>query len=228
MRVPLTAHGAKEMALAALCFGGAAAAAWVLLPTLPELRVGVAVVSGLALLFVLNFFRDPQRRPPTGEGNVVVSPADGKVTLVDRVESCEYLGGPATRVSVFLSVFNVHVNRVPLAGTVRYLRHQTGRHGNAMNAASARENERQYIGFETETAGADGQPVRYLVAQVAGAIARRIVCPVAEGQRFETGARFGMIKFGSRTEVYFPAGCGFEPGVRPGDAVKGAATLLGV
>ncbi len=173
--------------------------------------------------FSLSFFRDPERTPPEGETNLV-SPADGKVTDVDEVEAPPFLGGPeakAIRVGIFLSVFNVHVNRAPVAGIVRHLEHKDGKYLDARNPASCRENERQDLGLELPGG------CRVMIRQISGAIARRIVCKAKEGQGLARGERYGMIKFGSRAEVYAPAGR-FQPRVKPGDVVKGGETLIGV
>ncbi|MEQ8766341.1 MAG: phosphatidylserine decarboxylase family protein [Planctomycetota bacterium] len=184
----------------------------------------LAIVPAAACAFVLNFFRDPDR-PISSEPGVLVSPADGKVTDITRLPDGEYVGGPAIRVGIFLNVFNVHVNRVPCAGRVDYLRHREGKFLDARDPNCATENERQDLGLIAE--GPDGQPMKVLVRQIAGLIARRIVCPVTVGQELGRGERYGMIKFGSRTEIYLPVESGFEALVQVGDLVKGGATILG-
>ena len=188
---------------------------------------GWAALPGLLLLgFMLSFFRDPERSLPAGEGSVL-SPADGKVTEVEEVEAPPFLfpaggGGKALRVGIFLSVFDVHVNRSPLAGRVAHLEHADGKYLNALDPASSRENERQDLGLELE----EGRG-RILIRQIAGAIARRIVCEAQMGQGLARGQRYGMIKFGSRTELYFPADR-VTVQVRPGDRVKGGESVIGV
>ncbi len=169
--------------------------------------------------FALSFFRDPERYPPPGEGQVV-SPADGTVCEVSEGDPPPFVGERAAKVGIFLSVFNVHVNRSPLAGKTVHLEHAPGRYMNALDPASAAANERQDLGMEVEGGG------RVLIRQIAGAIARRIVCEAKTGQALARGERYGMIKFGSRTEFYAPAGR-FRPRVRVGDKVKGGETVIG-
>ncbi len=172
-------------------------------------------------IFLLSFFRDPDRAIPDGPG-LLVSPADGKVTAIDEVDDAPYLGGRAWRVSIFLSVFNAHVNRAPAAGRVAYLAYRPGKFLDARHPACAAENEQNWIGFErTEPGGG-----RLLVKQISGAIARRIVCAVAEGEPVGRGQRLGMIKFGSRTELYVPVAMKPEPKVKVGDAVRAGSTVL--
>lgn len=170
-------------------------------------------------LFCLSFFRDPERTLPPGD-HVLVSPADGKVTEITEVDTPPPpLQGRAVKVGIFLSVFNVHVNRAPLAGKVIHLAHQDGKYLNALDPASARENERQDLALDWR-----GCPV--LVRQIAGAIARRIVCKADMGQDLARGERYGMIKFGSRAEIYVPAGK-IRLSVRLGQTVKGGETVIG-
>jgi phosphatidylserine decarboxylase len=173
--------------------------------------------------FFLWFFRDPERIIPQDAG-AVVSPGDGKVTDVSPVTS-----GPATlesanlgsvkltRISIFLSVFNVHVNRAPITGTIREIRYQRGKYLNAMNRASAEENEQNIVTVE-----GDGQTVVF--KQIAGLLARRIVFHPKVGDRLERGQRVGLIKFGSRVDVLLDATAAIE--VKVGDRVKGGASVL--
>jgi phosphatidylserine decarboxylase len=188
-----------------------------------------AAVAGPAVLalFCLWFFRDPERTPPAGEG-LVLSPADGTVVDIEEVDEPDYLGGKALRVGIFLSVFNVHVNRSPLAGTVGHVKYRPGRFLAAFNEKASLENESNAIGLETAFKAADGKPLRVLVKQIAGIIARRIVCACQVSQGLMRGERFGMIKFGSRTELYLPVGS--VPGlkVKIGDRVRGGLTVIGV
>lgn len=152
----------------------------------------VALALSPLLWFVLNFFRDPERTIPS-DALILVSPADGQVTDIDTCEA-PYVG-PARRISVFMNVFSVHVNRMPVSGTVEYVEHVPGKFLNAMKGEAATANERHLIGLR----GEDGR--KYLVVQIAGLIARNIVTPVKVGDKFTRGQRFGMIKFGSRTDV---------------------------
>lgn len=171
--------------------------------------------------FVLYFFRDPDRTIPA-EAGVVVSPADGKIVHISEIENPEFIGEPAVRIGIFLSVFNVHVNRMGLAGQLIRLRYQPGKFINALFESSAEENERMELLF-VEPA----PPHRkFMIRQIAGAIARRIVCEIRPGQSLELGQRFGMIKFGSRTEIFLPRE-GLKLYVKVGEKVRGGATRLG-
>ncbi|MCL2742155.1 MAG: phosphatidylserine decarboxylase family protein [Oscillospiraceae bacterium] len=191
-----------------------------LVPTALFLYVFWPIGVALALLaaFVLAFFRNPRRVAPK-EGKAFVSPADGKVMGVETVDGEDFVGDGATRVSIFLSVFNVHVNRVPVAGVVRHVGYRKGRFLPAYRKDASNFNERGTIHVE----GDDG--FRVVVHQVTGLIARRVVRWVKEGDRLERGERFGLIRFGSCTEVIVPAGASVC--VKPGDKVKGAKTVLG-
>lgn len=173
------------------------------------------VVTTLALAGAF-FFRDPERGGPRGPG-VFVAPADGQVVEVSRVEEPHYLDGPALRVSIFLSLLDVHVQRAPASGIVERVEHQPGRFGAAWSEEAGRRNESTRIGIDTGDA-------RIVVRQVAGLVARRIVTYVAEGQRVEQGERIGLIRFGSRVEAYLPAEV--EPSVRPGDRVVAGRTVI--
>lgn len=142
------------------------------------------------------FFRDPERRPPD-DPNLIVSPADGRIVDVRVVQEHEMLGGPATRVSIFMSPLDVHVNRSPVGGVIERIRHTSGRFHAAFADKSSDENERTALVLA-------GGGRRYLVVQIAGAVARRIVCRRREGETLERGERYGMIMFGSRVDVYLP------------------------
>ncbi len=170
----------------------------------------VAIPAILLFLFVAYFFRDPERSIPQGPG-LVVSPADGRVTDVES-------GPEGSRVSIFLSVFDVHINRAPIAGTVRARQYTPGRFLPAWDPRVARENERNHLVIEAT----DGI---YGVTQIAGILARRIVCRKFEGDRLERGERIGLIRFGSRTDLHLPPG--ILPQVRVGDRVRGGLTVLG-
>jgi phosphatidylserine decarboxylase len=172
-----------------------------------------AVIPFLLAFFFLWFFRDPERAIPADAG-AVVSPGDGKVTDVSPVTiGSERL----TRISIFLSVFNVHVNRSPITGTIREIRYQRGLYLNAMNEASAEQNEQNIVTVEGE-----GQKVVF--KQIAGLLARRIVFTPKLGDRLERGQRVGLIKFGSRVDVLVDASA--RVGVKVGDRVKGGASVL--
>lgn len=172
-----------------------------------------AVVPFLLAFFFLWFFRDPERVIPQQAG-AVVSPGDGKVTDVSTVTAG---GEKRTRISIFLSVFDVHVNRSPIAGIVRDIRYQRGKFLNAMNKVSADQNEQNVV-----TVDGDGE--RVVFKQIAGLLARRIVFSPRIGDRLERGQRVGLIKFGSRVDILFDASA--RVNVKVGDRVKGGASVL--
>jgi phosphatidylserine decarboxylase len=176
-------------------------------------RPAWALVPFLLAAFFLWFFRDPERAIPETPG-AVVSPADGKVTDVSWVTTA---GEKQARISIFLSVFDVHVNRSPIAGIVRDVRYQKGKFLNAMNRASAEENEQNVVRVE-----GDGQVV--IFKQIAGLLARRIVFHPRVGDRLERGQRVGLIKFGSRTDVLLNSAATLQ--VKVGDRVRGGASIL--
>jgi len=173
------------------------------------------------------FFRNPSRRVP-GEPGLIVAPADGRVVEVIRMEEKEYIRGEAYKVGIFMSIFNVHVNRAPCSGQVEYLCHRPGIYLDARNPRSPEENESQATGIlRRDPGGPEG--VKVLVRQVAGAVARRIVCPLSEGQHLERGRLMGMIKYGSRVEVLVSLKPGEPPLnvlVKVGDRVSAGSTVL--
>jgi phosphatidylserine decarboxylase len=180
---------------------------------------GWVLPAGCAL-FVLYFFRDPRRRI-RGEGKDLVAPGDGVILSIQRVEEKEYIKGPAIKISVFLSLLNVHVNRCPIAGQVEYSRYQAGKFIPAFKSHASALNERNYLGIRTDTA--EGHKI--LLAQITGFLARRVVCWSRPGDRLERGERFGLIKFGSCVELYLPAGA--EVLATEGMKVKGGLDILG-
>lgn len=167
-------------------------------------------------LFTLNFFRDPKRVVPS-ETTAVVSPADGKVVAVDELSESPHYDGPCKCVAIFLNVFDVHVNRAPYDGQVTFREHQPGRFVNAMSPEASELNEAVTLKLDTPAG-----PMT--VRQVAGLVARRIVCLPVVSNTVVKGQRIGMIKFGSRTELYMPVSCSVR--VQVGDMVKGASTIL--
>jgi len=191
---------ALPLAAAAVLLGWLTSPAWAMIPI-------------LLAMFFLWFFRDPERTIPTEPG-AVVSPGDGKVTDVSPFTIGDR---QHTRVSIFLNVFNVHVNRSPIAGTVRDIRYQRGRFLNAMSEVSAEQNEQNIVTVE-----GDGQTV--IFKQIAGLLARRIVFYPKIGDRLERGQRVGLIKFGSRVDVVL--GASARMNVKVGDHVKGGASVL--
>jgi len=190
---------------------------------------GVAVlltVLGLApLALSLYFFRDPVRRLPA-DPDIVVAPADGKVIEISKAQQDPFEisnlrarpAAPAMKLSIFMSPFDVHVNRIPIGGKIIALRHARGKFSAAFKPKASLENERQYVGIESRHG-----PVGCV--QIAGWVARRIVCHLREGQQVATGERFGMIKFGSRVDLYLPQTC--ELKVKLGQKVRAGETIIG-
>ena len=156
----------------------------------------LALVVTVLALWVAYFFRDPERTGERGP-SIVVAPADGKLIMITEVDEPAFVGGRATRLSIFMNVFNVHVNRYPIDGTVKYLHYNPGKFLNAAAEKSSLENEQSSVGIE---AG----PYRILVRQIAGLVARRIVTYAREGEQVEQGERMGLIRFGSRVDVFVP------------------------
>ena len=195
-----------------LYYGLGAAVAAVLLGLInPWLALPPALLGA----FFLWFFRDPERAIPDGPG-VVVSPADGKVTSIGEFTDG---GQRRQRISIFLNVFDVHVNRAPIAGTITSLFYQKGKFGNAMSAGSSDANEQNVV-----TVNGDGQSVVF--KQIAGLLARRIVFNPRAGDRIERGQRIGLIKFGSRVDVVLDQSVDLR--VKVGDRVAGGSSILGV
>jgi phosphatidylserine decarboxylase len=182
----------------------------------------LALVPALLLVWLLAFFRDPERPIPSGQ-HLMVSPADGMVSDITELPRFDLLDGPALRIGIFLSVFNVHINRSPCDGRVTRVIYKKGKFINAMSHARASdENESNTIVI----AGPDGEKPIAVVKQIVGLIARRIVCTAAEGQALARGQRIGMIKFGSRTELYIPMRLAPQARVRVGQKVRGGADVV--
>jgi len=211
----LTRDGWKEIVvLTALCAAATAAAVVWFWP--------LAVIPLLVWGWGLWFFRDPPRAIPD-DPNVLLAPADGKVVAVERVEQNEWTGAPALRIDIFLSIFDAHINRSPCAGAVQQVIRKAGRYLNAMRPEAASRNCANNLVLHP----GNGLPGPLVVRQIVGAIARRIVCHARPGDTLGAGQRFGMIKFGSRLEVFVPVEAGFEPAVRMGQTVRAGETVLG-
>jgi len=176
----------------------------------------LAFLLTLVALWVAYFFRDPERRV-SPDARIVLSPADGKVMMVAEVDEPTYLHGRAIRVSIFLNIFNVHVNRYPVGGTVEYLQYAPGKFLNAAGARASLENEQMSVGINT-----GGH--RVLVRQIAGLLARRLVTYTRDGERVSQGDRLGLMKFSSRMDVFVPPGSAVR--VREGQAVVAGVTPL--
>jgi phosphatidylserine decarboxylase len=182
----------------------------------PALKTS-AIVTGMACcLFTLYFFRDPDRNTPDIPG-AVFAPADGKVILVKETDEPEFIGGKAMLVAIFMSPLNVHVNRFPISGRIGYFRHIPGRYLVAFEDKASDANERTLIGIDNGSG-------RVLFKQIAGLVARRIVCPLKPGDSAVAGRRFGMIKFGSRVDVLLPATASVS--VTIGQTVTAGETVL--
>ena len=194
-----------------------AAACWYARQWSPSLAPGSAVF-GLAAVFMAFFFRDPRRRAP-GLPGAVVSAADGRVVSVEPLAHDDYLGGPGTRISVFLSVFNVHVNRVPHEGEIDFVDRRSGRYRVAYAEQASEDNEQSVIGIRCGDH-------RLVVKQIVGILARRIACRLVPGQQVRRGERFGLIRFGSRVDLILPESARIEVSV--GDRVRGGETVMGV
>lgn len=223
MRIPLTPYGRPQVIIYPL--GIAALMILVGLIGRNSLSVPVMLAAqtplALILIWALSFFRDPHRRIPE-EAGFLVSPADGRVTDVETLDGFEDHEGPILRIGIFLSIFNVHINRAPCAARVEGITHKPGRYRNALSPESARVNESNTVRFRQVDAPQDPIWVR----QISGAIARRIVCRLRPGQDLTRGEQYGMIKFGSRTELYVPLRGPMNCAVQPGDTVKAGATVL--
>lgn len=193
-----------------LGFGAVGVLVWVATHSLLLTAIPILLAA-----FFLWFFRDPERAIPEAPG-LIVSPADGKVTLIETIET---VAGPQRRISIFLNVFNVHVNRAPIAGNVQLIDYQKGKYLNAMNPESAVANERNYV----EVAG---ELCTVAFTQIAGLLARRIVFQKKVGDWVHRGERVGLIKFGSRVDVVFPISC--EVQVSVGQNVEGGASILAI
>jgi phosphatidylserine decarboxylase len=226
-RLPFARVGLAELLVfSVIAFGGAAKLA--LLPAVfdvpPAARHACwagAAAFGVMGVLIAWFFRNPRRVVPQGAG-VVVSPADGKVVAIEEIEHDDFLGGPAVQIGIFLSIFNVHINRSPVAARVIGLLYRKGKFLNALRPESARENEQLAVRIESDAA----PHRRMIVRQITGAIARRIVCWLKPGDELSAGEQFGMIKLGSRTELVLPREEGLEIVSRLGDSVKAGSSVL--
>lgn len=223
MRIPLTKYGLPEVAYIPVIIIGLMTLAVLLGPhLLPAWAIVVCEAVLLAGFFlVLNFFRDPYREVPADK-NVLLAPADGKIMDIEIVKEDTFLQGQALRIGIFMDIFNVHINRFPCAVKIEKVTHKPGRYKNAMNLASSRINEANEIAITRLDEPTD----RLLVRQIAGAIARRIVCEARPGQNFGGGQKFGMVKFGSRTELYLPMCQNAKCLVRVGDKVRAGLSIL--
>ena len=207
---------AFPIAKAGLPFVGTAAFATAVFALL---GMAFLALTGLAAtLFICYFFRDPDRAVPERDG-AVVSPADGKVIKVETVAKGRFCTESCLKVSIFMSIFNVHVNRIPFAGEIARVTYFPGKFFSAHLDKASADNEHNAVFLKTEK----GREICFV--QIAGLVARRIICQVQEGQMVNRGQRFGLICFGSRLDVYLPADV--DMSVRVGDRVKAGTTVLG-
>ncbi len=212
-KIPLAKWGFYDL----IVIGGPLLLATLALASCCSLGRWLALLPAAAIFQLLWFFRDPPRTPPS-DPQLYLSPADGTIAEITPLDHYEFINGPAVRIGIFLSIFNVHINRAPRSGTVVDTNYQPGQYLNALNPESTLKNENMWIGVEDLT----GQ--RYAVRQISGLIARRIVCELTPGASVQGGAKFGMIKFGSRTELIVPAAA--TVAVRVGDKVQGGLSVL--
>jgi phosphatidylserine decarboxylase len=230
MKMPLTKFGLPQVAV----WPGAVLALMVLFVPVGKAFLGLWAFWGIELLlcltlvFVLAFFRDPARKSPV-EPDLLLAPADGTITDVEIVGDHDFIGGPALRIGIFLSVFNVHINRAPCDVKVESITYRRGKKKNALKAESSIVNESNDLGLVRTQSPCD----RLMVRQISGAIARRIVCAAQCGEFLIGGEKFGMIKFGSRTELFLPARDSGQTDkawpeclVKPGDKVKAGISPL--
>ncbi len=217
-----TRHGFREMLIGTVVLAVVAVAlGWAWWP--------LAILVLPVFVWLLAFFRDPDRPIPV-EQHAMVSPADGKVSDVEELPHDELLGGPCVRIGIFLSVFNVHINRSPCDGRVVQTIYKKGKFINAMSHNRASEENESNTIVLAEPEAANGQQPRRIavVKQIVGLIARRIVFAGREGDLLRRGQRIGMIKFGSRTELYIPMWLKPQVKVKVGDTVRGAADIIAV
>lgn len=179
-------------------------------------KIILLIIAVIILVFVLNFFRDPERIIPVNEG-VIISPADGKILWIKEIDDTNYVKDKAWLISIFMSPLNVHVNRIPISGTVEYLNYHEGKYIAAFEDKASELNERMEIGINS----AEG---KVFFNQVAGFVARRIVNELSLNQKVKIGERFGMIKFGSRVDVICSKN--WEPKVAANDKVSAGESIL--
>jgi phosphatidylserine decarboxylase len=215
--LPLTRHGVRELLIGSVVLS-------VLAMGLGYILHPLALLVLPALVFLFAFFRDPNRQVPA-EQHSVVSPADGTVSDITTLNHDPLIGGPAVRVGIFLSVFNVHVNRSPCDGKVLSVTYKKGKFINAMRHDEASDENESNTIVLAEPNG--DQPI-VVIKQIVGLIARRIVCTTVVGEVIERGQRIGMIKFGSRTEVTLAASLEPQIKVTVGQTVRGAADIIAV
>jgi len=219
MRLPLTGYGLRELILFPLLLVSLAVMCWYVWP---DGRPWCQMMSGVLLLAVLAFFRDPPRRIPDDPG-ILLAPADGKITDIGEFDEKEFIQGKVQRIGIFLSVADVHINRASCAGEIGYVQAHPGKCYNALKSDMASQhNQANCVGILCP----DHPAGTVMIKQITGAIARRIVCRVKPGDVLAAGDRFGMIKFGSRTELFLPVNDQAKIKVKKGDIVRAGTTIL--
>ena len=223
MRIPLTKYGLPQIVVfPAIQFTvmAVALAAWP--KSLPIWGIVlVEIIFALVLIGILSFFRDPQRIVPADK-NILLAPADGTITNIDIIQENDFIAGSALRISIFLSIFDAHINRAPCNVKVEKITYRPGKFKNAASPSSGRVNESNDLWLRRTNTPND----KLILRQISGAIARRIVCDTNTGQKLAGGQKFGMIKFGSRTDLYLPTRENAKPLVKKGDKVKAGLTPI--
>jgi len=223
LRIPLTRYGLPHVIILPALFIGAILFFLLFARSfLPGwcnyLIVGLLTV---VLIWILSFFRDPYRQISQNT-KIILAPADGRITDIEQVENADFIGQKAVRIGIFMSIFDPHINRSPSNARVERIKYRRGRHKNAMNPESGRLNESN----ELALVSTDEPQDRLIVRQISGAVARRIVCRTREGESLTRGQKFGMIKFGSRTELLLRLRQQTSLEVKVGDKVKAGQTVI--
>jgi phosphatidylserine decarboxylase len=224
MRIPLTKYGMPQVAVFPAIVLGIMVVALLLglkFKTGPVTIVVIELLLLVVLGWVLAFFRDPLRTIPEG-ADILLSPADGVVSDIEIIEDCPWIDGKVIRIGIFLNIFNVHINRVPCAVRIDGVEYKEGKFKNACDPESARVNEANAVLMTRLEEPKD----KLVVRQISGAIARRIVCATKSGDEFKSGDQFGMIKFGSRTELYLPHSDSAKVEVKIGDKVRAGLDIF--
>ena len=181
------------------------------------IHISIGIIFLILLSFCIFFFRDPEREITKGE-NIVLAPADGKVVAIEQIQDSKISDEPVNRISIFLSIFDAHINRAPVDGEIVYLEYSKGRFLDARNPKASEVNENNFIVLSHKGA-------KIALRQIAGKIARRVVCKCNKGDKLKIGERIGMIRFGSRTDLFLPMNA--EISVKIGDMVKAGITIMG-
>ena len=187
----------------------------------PWAIIVIELILAVLLVWLLSFFRDPYRLSPLDK-NLLLAPADGRITDIETVEENEFIGGPAIRIGIFLSIFNTHINRSPCNVRVEQITYKKGQYKDARHRQAGKVNESNNLGLVRTDYPQD----KLFLRQISGAIARRIVCATSQEKKLTGGEKFGMIKFGSRTELYIPVRQEVKCLVKIGDKVKAGLTTL--